>query len=134
MKVMICFDSRKFDITAEPPNDINPIHGQSFLAWLRPELEGSGYAVDGPDTEDWGWYLEVAGPSGRYTVGASAMTSIEPGVVDWTIQVWRRRSLRELVQRKGRVSRTDALVQTLERLVREKADDATETWTEEHER
>lgn len=134
MRIMLFFDSRKFDINTEPPNDINPIHGHSFLAWLRPQLEGAGYEVDGPGTEDWGWYLEVAGPSGRYVVGASAMTAIQAGVVDWTIQVWRCRSLREIFQRKGHVSRSDALVQTLEQLVREGAGDATETWTEEVER
>lgn len=124
----VCFVSRKFDLEAEPENDINPIHGQSFLAWLRPRLEGLGYTVDGPDTEDWGWYLDVRGPTAGYIVGASALEFDEG--VDWTIQLSRQRSFREWITGKGWITREDPLVRLVERIVREETE-ATEVCYEE---
>lgn len=124
----VCFASGKFDLEAEPENDVNPIHGQSFLAWLRPRLEGLGYAVDGPDTEDWGWYLDVRGPTAGYIVGASAIADDDGAC--WTIQLSRRRSFREWITGKGWITRDDALVQLVERVVREETE-AIEVWYEE---
>ena len=124
-----CFVSRKFDLAAEPENDINPIRGQSFLAWLRARLEALGQEVDGPDTEDWGWYLGVRTAAGRYIVGASVIPDDDGD--DWTIRLWRERSLREWITGKGRVTREDDLARLLERLVREEME-ATESWTEEY--
>jgi hypothetical protein len=120
MKVMITFPSEKFDVTQEPPNRFNPIAGHSFLAWLGPRLAREGYEVDGPGTEDWGWYLEVRGPSGRYVVGSSAYPD-RGQVVDWFIQVWRSRSLRESWRGTGRIGTGDPLVRLIERLAREEA-------------
>ena len=124
-RIEICFDSELFDVEAEPPNDINPIRGHSFLAWLAPRLEADGYRVDGPDTEDWGWYLEVVGPSGRYIVGAIA----QPGkVVDWMLQIWRSRTMRERLRGEGRISLADPLVRWIEACVREHIIDSSETF------
>ncbi len=123
-----CFVSRKFDLGAEPENDINPIRGQSFLAWLRPRLEGLGYTVDGPNTEDWGWYLDVRGPAKSHLVGASAIDCDEGAV--WTIQLSRQRSFRECITGKGWITRDDPLVRLVERIVREETE-ATEVWYEE---
>jgi hypothetical protein len=116
--VTILFDSELFDVEAEPPNDINPIRGHSFLAWLSPRLEAAGHRVDGPDTEDWGWYLEAAGPSGRYVVGASAIPS-RGKVVDWTLQITRARSIGERLRGEGRIGPADPLVRWIEACVRE---------------
>jgi hypothetical protein len=120
MKVMITFSSDKFDVTQEPPNRYNPIPGHSFLAWLGPWLARGGYQVEGPGNEDWGWYLEVRGPSGKYVVGSSA-TPDRGKVVDWIVQVWRSRSLRERLRGAGRIGTGDPLVLLIERLVREEA-------------
>jgi hypothetical protein len=127
-KTLIHFGSARFDTSAEPENDINPIRGQSFLAWLRPKLEALGYAVDGPDTEDWGWYVRVKCPTGSYIVGAIAIPDRDETA--WMIQLWRERSLREWITRKGRQQRDDAFAQLVERIIRQDAD-ATEVFTEE---
>jgi hypothetical protein len=116
--IEILFDSLRFDIEAEPPNNINPIRGHSFLAWLVPRLETAGYRVVGPGTEDWGWYLDVRGPAGTYLVGASATPTLLDGV-DWTLQIRRARSFREWLRGTGRIHFDDPLVQWLEACVRE---------------
>ena len=111
------FGSDKFDTTKEPENDINPIFGQSFLAWLRPRLEQLGFVVDGPDTEDWGWYVRLRGGTGSYIVGATAIPDRDE--THWTIQLWRERSLREWIAREGRLQPDDAFAKQIERLIRE---------------
>jgi hypothetical protein len=120
MSIRIEFESRQFDIHAEPPNPYNQTPGQSFLAWLRPELVAQGYVVGEPGTEDWGWYLEVKGRDERYVIGASAMPD-KDGIVEWTVHLWRTRSVLERLQGKGRPKRTDPLPKLVERLVREDA-------------
>lgn len=129
--IFIHFGSRKFDITKEPENHINPIPGQSFLAWLRPRLEELGYGVEGPSAEDWGWYLEVQDAHARHMVGASAFPD-DP--VDWTVHVRRWRRFREWLFRTASPPKVDdPLVQTIFRLVREIADapdDTGETFLE----
>jgi hypothetical protein len=119
-RIVISFDSDRFDVDAEPENDVNPIRGHSFLAWLAGELAPEGYRVDGPSTEDWGWYLDVEGPAGRYLVGATAL----PGagkVADWTIQITRSRSIRERLRGAGRIGLADPLVRSVEQHVRKGA-------------
>lgn len=117
-RVVIAFDSGLFDVETEPPNDVNPIRGHSFLAWLAPVLETGAYRVRGPFTEDWGWYLAVSGPAGRYIVGASAL-SPSSTIVDWTVQITRSRSLRERLRGAGRIGPADPLVRRIEATIRE---------------
>jgi len=124
----VCFVSRKFDVHSEPENDINPVRGQSFLAWLRPRLEGLGHRVDGPHTEDWGWYLDVRSPTKSYLVGAHAMEC--PEGADWSIHLSRQRSFRDWITGKNWITRDDPLVRLVERIVREETE-ANEIWYEE---
>jgi hypothetical protein len=84
------FRTRKFDVTAETPNPVNPIAGQSVLSWLRAELAKAkaNYTATEPDTEDWGWYIGVTGnDASTYLVGASADVDGSTPDVEWVIQV-----------------------------------------------
>jgi len=129
--VLIEFGSREFDIAKEPENDINPYHGHSFLAWLRPRLEELGYIVDGPGNEDWGWYLEVKDAHARHLVGAYAHPN-DP--VDWSVRVERWRTFREWLFRTASPPRVDdPLVQTIFGLVKrvsQDPEDPNETYVE----
>ena len=120
MLVRIDFDSSYFDVELEPPNRINPVKGQSFLAWLAPLLESEGYEVEGPDPDDWGWRLEVRAPSGRYIVGAMGRPW-QGKEIDWSVHIRRKRSMVEILKGRGRITQHDALVQHIERQVREVA-------------
>jgi hypothetical protein len=118
MAFVLSFSSTGFDVTAERPNPINPIAGESVLNWLRPELLKANYQATEPDTEDWGWYIDVSAADASYMIGASADASEPAERVDWVIQVERSRSLKERVLGRGPLAADDPLCALIERLVR----------------
>lgn len=71
MPSLVQFDTTKFDFAHEPPNPINPIHGESVLRWIQQELE-SPFQFGEPFAEDWGWCCDVLEEDDRYLLGASA--------------------------------------------------------------
>ena len=117
MAHLITFATRKFDISKETPNNINPIAGEGVLEWIRHRLAGTGFIATKPSPEDWGWYMNVEGISASYRVGASGEPDRSPPDVDWTIQVHRKRSVMDKLTGKNKLSSDDALFVLLERLV-----------------
>lgn len=114
---LIELSTARFDVASEPENDVNPIRGQSFLAWLRPQLESHGFEVEGPDTEDWGWYLEARKGEARYLIGASATE--QEGTVDWIVQLRKLRRVSERLLGKNRMSGADPTFRWLLALLEE---------------
>ena len=112
---MLNFATSKFDLDAEPTNPINPIPGQSFLAWLGPQLEARGHVVEGPDAEDWGWYMTVELGGRRYLVGSSAIR--DGAAADFMVQVRRWRTLTELLRGERPIQRDDDLLALVEEAV-----------------
>lgn len=121
MAHVISFTTAKFDISKETPNPINPIAGQSVLAWLREELARSGYRCSEPDTEDWGWYIGVEGSDASYLVGASADAEESATDVDWILQVHKSRSLKEKLFGTNKMIADDPLVASIVEIVRQDA-------------
>src|SRR5580765_7286326 len=93
MAHVISFTTDRFDISAERPNSINPIAGQSVLLWLREELSRAQYRVTEPDTEDWGWYIDVETTAASYLVGASGEAVDPTPTFAWVVQVHKERSM-----------------------------------------
>lgn len=92
---LIEFKTSKFDPTAEPPNRINPLAGQSILKWLREHVLPEATE---PDCEDWGWYMEVDFEGAGYLIGAICHPSEEgstDSVHEWMIQIHKQRSLKD---------------------------------------
>jgi len=118
MAQIVSFRTPKFDVRAEDPNSINPIAGQSALSWLRAELGKAGYTATEPDTEDWGWYIDVQGEGVSYLVGASADADSSTPDVEWVIQVHKHRSLKDKLLGQNKIAADDPLVVLIERLVR----------------
>ena len=118
MAHVVSFRSSKFDVSAETPNPINPIAGQSVLTWLRAELAKAHYTATEPDTEDWGWYIDVTGNDGAYLVGASADAEGSTPNVEWVIQVHKHRSFTEKVFGRNKMVADDSLAALIERIVR----------------
>ena len=118
MAHIVSFRTNKFDVSAETPNPINPIAGQSVLIWLRAELAKAQYTATEPDTEDWGWYIDVSGNDGSYLVGASADADGSTTDVEWVIQVHRHRSLTDKLFSRNKMVVDDPLVTLIERIVR----------------
>ena len=118
MAHIVSFRTSKFDVSAETPNPINPIAGQSVLKWLRAELAKAHYTATEPDTEDWGWYMDVAGNDGSYLVGASADADASTRDVEWVVQVHRHRSMSDKLFGRNKMAPDDPLAALIERIVR----------------
>ena len=118
MAHIVSFRTGKFDVSAETPNPINPIAGQSVLIWLRAELAKAHYTATEPDTEDWGWYMDVAGNDGSYLVGASADADASTPDVEWVVQVHRHRSMSDKLFGRNKMAPDDPLAALIERIVR----------------
>jgi hypothetical protein len=115
---LISFRTARFDVSKETPNPINPIAGQSVLNWLREELSHNHYKATEPDTEDWGWYIDVEGGGASYLVGASADAEGRTPDVDWIVQVHKGRSLKDKLFGRNLLAADDPLFALIEKLVR----------------
>ena len=115
---VIYFSTDKFDPAKETLNPINPIPGQSVLLWLREQLVGTTYTATEPDTEDWGWYIDVSGNGVSYMIGASGEPNQSSGLVDWILQVHKHRTLRQKLTGNNKLERNDELVELLTDVIR----------------
>jgi hypothetical protein len=118
MAHLISFTTARFDLSDEKPNPINPIAGQSVLRWLREELLRAQYRVTEPDTEDWGWYIDVTGADASYLVGASADATEPTPTVEWIVQVHKNRSIKDKVLGRNKMAGDDPLFTLIEKIVR----------------
>jgi len=114
MAALIEFETSKFDLSSEPENEFNPIHGQSILLWIMENCPDVSF-VGQPNTEDWGWYIDAITNERRYMVGASA--NWDNTKVAWcVVQIEKQRSLIEKIFRKEKMHSQDALVQKISKL------------------
>ena len=118
MAYVLSFITDLFDVALEDPNPLNPIAGQSVLRWLRAEFLKVQCRASEPDTEDWGWYMEVECGGAAYLVGASGDAREPDASVEWTIQVHRHRSLKDRLLRRNALAADDPLCSLIERLLR----------------
>lgn len=107
---LISFKTSRFDPAKEPPNPINPIAGQSVLAWLREDvLSGAGE----PGCEDWGWYMDVHCEGATYLVGSVCLLPEEDPAgpdFDWMLQIHKHRSFADQLLGRNIVGEGDPLV------------------------
>ena len=118
MAHVFSFRTARFDVSKETPNRVNPIAGESVLLWLRQELLNAGYDATHPDTEDWGWYIEVEGNGASYLIGASADAQAIESDVDWTLQVEKLRSPKDKLLGRNRMASDDQVAGLVEMLLR----------------
>lgn len=122
MAHVIEFTTVKFDVSKETPNPINPIGGQSVLAWLRGAIAADGYEATEPATEDWGWYMHVTGGNDTYLIGASGENDGSATATDWVVQIHKQRKLLQRVAGKNMMMADDPLSALIERCIREEPD------------
>lgn len=118
--IVIRFTTTLFDVTQERPNPTNPIRGESLLVWLAQKLEGR-VAVPAPQTEDWGWYVDIDWDGRAYLLGASAsFTGDEerPGEpCEWILQIVKQRTLKERVLGRAKMTADDPCAAHVQKLL-----------------
>lgn len=119
MTYVITFTSSVFDTSAETPNPINPIAGESVLKWLCEQLASNGYDITTPEPEDWGWYIYVKDKEVSYLVGASSDVD-QPIPREWTIQIHKQRSLTDKLMGRNKLASEDPLSACIEKIIRER--------------
>jgi len=108
MAEVIRFKTRKFDLSKERPNPINPIFGESLLLWLA-EKAGGNPPISPPGTEDWGWYSYIDWHGRSYMLGACAYDE-ENGLHEWVLQIEKQRSLTERLRGREAMTPDDECV------------------------
>ena len=121
--IVIRFTTTRFDVRQERSHPINPIPGESLLLWLAEQLRGT-VAVPVPETEDWGWYVDIEWQGRAYLLGACASPDdadderdpkTEPR--EWILQIVKHRSLKERVLGREKMTADDACAAHLQRLL-----------------
>jgi hypothetical protein len=108
MSVVIRFNTKRLDVTSEPPNPINPIFGEALLRWLKQALPPP-LVLEEAEPEDWGWYAHMDWEGRRFMLGSSASDE-EDGQREWVLQIVPERTLKERILGKGKVTRDHPLV------------------------
>lgn len=121
MSAVIRFTTSLFDVTQERPNPINPIVGESLLAWLRQAL-APGHVIDEPQPEDWGWYAHIEWSDGRrFMLGASASDADDGEPREWVLQIVPQRSFKERLLGRGKMTPDHPLARLLVGVLSEEA-------------
>jgi hypothetical protein len=107
MAAVFRLNTSKFDVAAEKPNPINPIAGQSLLAWFR-QAAKPRVAITEPEPEDWGWYSFAEWNGRTYLLGSSASEE-DNGEREWVLQVVKQRTLLEKILGRERMQNDDGL-------------------------
>ncbi|PID56132.1 hypothetical protein CSB45_12925 [candidate division KSB3 bacterium] len=105
MDQVITFTTRKFDVSKEDENPINPIHGKSLLIWLKENLAGK-FELSEPEPEDWGWYAYINWQGRSYLLGVRAREINHPDY-EWVFQIDKQRSLKEKLLGKQKMTSND---------------------------
>lgn len=103
---VLSFYTATLDVRDEPRNEVNPIPGRSLLLWL---LNYADHAVkiSVPAPEDWGWYSYAEWNGGEYLLGASGSSERADGQREWILHIDKRRSLREKLLAKTKMTQDD---------------------------
>lgn len=116
MALVLRFYTRRFDVSKERPNPINPIPGESLLVWLADQTKGK-LELSTPDAEDWGWYSHAQWDQRTYLIGASASDEEENGEREWVLQIDKQRSFKEKLLRQAMMSADDECAKYILRVI-----------------
>jgi hypothetical protein len=115
MHPILRFKTALLNAEQERSNPINPIHGESLLAWLAKHWKGD-VPISEALPEDWGWYAFARWSGRRYMLGSSC-SEAEKGEREWVLQVVKQRTLIERILRREKPLSADACVNEIKRLL-----------------
>lgn len=130
---MLTFESNQFDLTTEPPNELNPIFGYSLGELLRKNLAQKGHITnDEVNSEDWGWYFYITFNGHRYMIGTSAYVDTDPITekpiltdepIEFLIHLKKLRKFKEKLLRQNKMSLNDPIFEEIEMVLKENIGD-----------
>jgi len=113
MRYDILFETNRFNLSEVKDHFINDCcFGEDLAEWLRGKLIEKGLTVTEPGQEDWGWYIEPAGASGKYSLGIGGISdgSINDGNQgEWRIMIEKRVSIIDKLTGRNKMSQTDEM-------------------------
>jgi hypothetical protein len=123
----ILFRTNRFNLSVTKPHFINPdCFGEDLADWLKNKLVERGIDVGRLGQEDWGWYLEVKNAGHSYLLGMNGIPDeVSCGKKDlgeWRIIVKKDRGLGQWLGGKGRIDENDAMLTTIDEMLRAEHD------------
>jgi hypothetical protein len=123
----ILFRTSRFNLSVTKPHFINPdCFGEDLADWLKNKFVKRGTDVGRLGQEDWGWYLEVKNAEDSYLLGMNGIrdeaSSGEENLGEWRIIVKENRSLGQWLGGEGRKDVDDAMLTTIEEILRAEPD------------
>jgi hypothetical protein len=115
MHPVIHFKSRRFDLSSEPGNPINPIRGASLLDWFRAKLPAE-LGIAAAEPEDWGWYTHVTWRGRQYLIGTCAHEA-DDGDHEWVVQIDKSRTFMERILGRERMTEDDPVFTLVRSLI-----------------
>ena len=132
MRRDLLFETARFNLSEVGAHFINPCcFGEDAAAWLRACLTERGVDAGEPFQEDWGWGLDATHAGVGYFVGVGGLpadgvpadgVAREPGRGEWRIILERRRSLRDRLTGRGRMTADDPLLRLVRDLLQREPD------------
>lgn len=123
----ILFRTNRFNLSVIKPHFINPdCFGEDLADWLKNKLVERGVDVARLGQEDWGWYLELKKAGHWYLLGMNGIpdktSSDKKDLGEWRIIVKKTRSLGQWLSGEGRMDVDDAMLITIEEILRAEPD------------
>ena len=93
MKILLSVTTDKFNSTEQKQNFINDrCFGEDFVTWLVHMFRDTGFALDEPFQEDWGWATLARGDGETFAISVGIMDeSIGEQSAEWLITVEKMR-------------------------------------------
>jgi len=114
----VVFKTGRFNLSQVKNHFINPCcFGEDLAAWLRSKLVEKDVETRDSYQEDWGWELPVKQGHDSYYLCVSGNSDEAPQNLDygqWRIIVEKRRTLRQRLCRKGKITADDSMLALLQ--------------------
>ena len=120
------FRTDRFNLSKVGKHFINPCcFGEDLAAWLGPGLRDKGIEVREPYQEDWGWELPVRKGDDAYYLcmsGNADESPTKPDQGEWNIIIEKKRTLRQVLTGKGKITGDDGMVAMVTEILSSEAD------------
>ena len=124
--IHILFETNRFNLSVAHDHFINPdCFGEDLASWVKSKLSERAIEPEGPDQEDWGWWLAFSYGGKKYFLamnGTSENNFQDKNRGEWRIIVEQERSLLERLRGRNKITKSDAVLELLQEILRREKD------------